>query len=308
MGPVKGIRTYAELEGRDASDLGGQVAAQAERVRERLRDVRHVVAVASGKGGVGKSLVTAALAVAAGRRGRRAALLDADLNGPTSARLLGLESETLRLREDAVVPPRTEGGVAVMSTSLLLEEGVPLTWREPGSESFVWRGAQERGVVREFLSDVAWGPCDLLLVDLPPGTQRMLELWELVPRLAGVVAVTLPSEASRASVARGLELCRRRGIPLLGLVENMAGVRCGACGAPGPLFPGDAGDRLAAAFGVPLLGRIPFAARTAELAEAGRLAEALGTDEGAGPELRAVGDAVLARLESEFTTAEGEDG
>lgn len=266
-----GIRTYGDLHGEDASGLGDQVAEQAARVERRLAGVDRVVAVTSGKGGVGKSLLSAALAVAASRRGLAVGLVDADLNGPTAARFLGAAREPLRVTEKGILPARTPPGVALMSSALLLDDEAPLRWREPGAHSFVWRGTQERGAFREFLSDVAWGARDLLLVDLPPGGQRLLDLGELVPGLAGAVAVTLPSEASRTSVARSLSLCRRRGIPILGVIENMSGVLCAECGAHGPLFSGDAGAGLARDFEVPLLGRIPFVASVSERAESGEL-------------------------------------
>lgn len=269
------IRTYGELEGKDRSDLEGQIRGQGERVARRLSGVRRLVAVASGKGGVGKSFTAAALAEAARARGAAVGLVDADLNGPTARRLLGVGRGSLLVDRDGVRPPLTSSGVALMSMDLLLEEGDPLAWREPRSESFVWRGAQERGALREFLADVAWGERDLLLVDLPPGTQRLVDLAELAPWLDGVVAVTVPSEASRASVERALELARRRRIRLLGVLENMAGYVCPGCGEVGPLFPGDGGERLAARFSAPLLGRVPFDAEAAALAEEGRVADAL---------------------------------
>ncbi len=263
------IRTYHELSEGDGSDLAGQVRRQAERVVSRLRNVRHVVAVTSGKGGVGKSLLAAGLAAAARAGGHRVALLDADLHGPTAGRLLGAAPEPLRVRGDAVEPAETAAGVALMSASLLLEEGTPLEWREPEGDGFAWRSAQERGAVREFLSDVDWGSRDLLLVDLPPGSQRLLEVAELVPGLRGALTVTLPSPASRAAVERSLALCRRRGLPLLGVVENMAGYRCPGCASVSPLFGGAAGEELSERFDVPLLARVPFDPEAAARAEAG---------------------------------------
>jgi ATP-binding protein involved in chromosome partitioning len=146
----------------------------------------------------------------------------------------------------------------VFSTDLLLEEGAPLRWHEPDSARFVWRGTLEVGALREFLSDVVWGDLDLLLIDLPPGTDRLQDLAELAPGMAGVVAVTIPSEESRRAVARAMRAAREAGLALLGVVENMSGYACPGCGARTSLFPGDAGDTLAAEFGVPLVARIPF--------------------------------------------------
>ena len=143
--------------------------------------------------------------------------------------------------------------------------------KDAADAGFVWRGAQERGAVREFLSDVAWGRLDTLLVDLPPGTQRLAELHGLVPGLAGALAVTIPSAASRDAVARSLDLAETRGIRVLGVVENMAGARCDECGALAHLHTGSAGEDLAKRFDIPLLARIPFDRRLATAADEGTL-------------------------------------
>ncbi len=252
------IRTYHDLAEPDRSDLLGQVTAQRSRVASRLAQVHHVVAVASGKGGVGKSFVTAGLATALARAGRAVGVLDADLQSPTAARMLGCAPGRLEVTEDAVVPPRAADGVRVMSSELLLDEGAPLKWKEPAHERFVWRGTLEAGMLREFLSDVAWGALDLLLVDLPPGGDRLGALTELVPNLAGIVVVTIPSDASLRAVRRGVREARDRGIRVLGIVENMAGYACGKCGEVSPLFSGDAAQQLAKDADAPILASIPF--------------------------------------------------
>ena len=280
-------RTYADLTAPDTSGMVEQVTEQHRRVQERLAGVRRCVAVMSGKGGVGKSLTTAALAAACARSGRTIGLLDADLVGPSAARMSGVAPSSLVVDETAVRPARSPAGVRVMSMELLLEDGVPLAWREPASESFVWRGAQERSALREFLADVAWGELDLLLVDLPPGSQRLVDLQELLPRLDGLVVITIPSAASEAAVARSMRMARRREIPIVGVVENMAGYACPGCEETRPLFAGSAGERLASEFDVPLLARVPFDPRAAELADAGDLS-ALVEGTAAGRELRRV--------------------
>lgn len=254
------FRTYRDLGGEDRSRLLSQVVAQRERVTDRLGAVGRVVAVMSGKGGVGKSYVVAALAVgvARGRGGRTVGVLDADLRSPTVSRLLRVNGP-LRVTEDGVEPAAGREGVQVMSTDLLLDEGQPLRWREPEHERFVWRGVLESGTLREFLSDVVWGPLDVLLIDMPPGADGVADLRELVPDLAGAVIVTIPSDESRRSVARTMRSAAETGIPLLGIVENMSGYRCAECATHGPLFPGRAGADLAAEFAVPLLASIPFA-------------------------------------------------
>ena len=265
-----GIRTYHEVD-ELPPDLPDQIAGQEERVFARLASVARVVAVMSGKGGVGKSLVSALLATDLARRGDRVGLIDADLNGPSGPRLLGVEPGTLTEGSDGIEPPTSPSGIRVMSMGLLLDPDRALTWHEPADAGFVWRGAQERGALREFLADVAWGELDILLVDLPPGTQRLAELHALVPELTGVIAVTIPSAASRDAVARSLDLTRARGLGVPAVIENMAGIRCGTCGTLAPLHAGDAGDDLARRFEIPLLARLPFDPALGAAADEGRL-------------------------------------
>jgi ATP-binding protein involved in chromosome partitioning len=234
-----------------------QVAAQRERVNRRLASVQRIVAVMSGKGGVGKSYFTAALAVELARRFDGIGVLDADLGGPTVAALLDARGP-LSVRGEAVFPAVGSEGVRVFSADLLLPEGEPLRWKEPAGERFVWRGTLEAGALREFLSDVEWGSLDFLLIDLPPGASHMLDLAELVPGLSGAVALTIPSEESRRAVSRAMRAAREAGIRLLGVVENMSSYRCPGCLGEHPLFPGSAAEELAGEFSLSVLGRMPF--------------------------------------------------
>lgn len=254
------FRTYFEVPDEDRSGLAAQIGEQRRRVARRLADVQRVVLVMSGKGGVGKSYVTAALARSlAARVPHGVGVLDADLRSPTVARLLQAAGP-LSVVDDGVRPAVGADGVKVMSTEFLLAEGKPLEWRGPSQERFVWRGSLEVGTLREFLSDVLWGELDVLFIDLPPGADGAVELGGLIPNLAGALAVTIPSEEARASVSRTMRAARDGGIRLLGVVENMSGYRCRGCAAVQPLFPGNAGALLAEAFSVELLGRVPFSA------------------------------------------------
>ncbi len=252
------VRTYHQLTGEDRSGLAAQVGQQRQRVAERLASVRHVVAVMSGKGGVGKSFVTAGLATELAQRGQRLGVLDADLHGPTTARLLGVSPAPLKVTEDGAQPAIGSHGIRVMSTDLLLDEGAALKWKEPGADGYIWRGTLETGMLREFLGDVAWGELDMLLVDLPPGTERLSALMELVPNLAGVVVVTIPSDESLQAVRRSIDMVKGSGHRILGIVENMSGYACPDCGKVRPLFPGNAGEQLSADAAAPVLARLPF--------------------------------------------------
>jgi ATP-binding protein involved in chromosome partitioning len=242
------MRRYADIPGDGGSNIAAQVGAQQARLRARLAEVRAVVAVVSGKGGVGKSSLTAGLAQALALAGRRVGVLDADLNGPSMAKLLGVRGATLAVREGAVDPPRAALGIAVMSMDLLLpSDDAPLTWEAPTQqEAHTWRGAMEAHALREFLADTRWGALDLLLLDLPPGTDRLATVVSLLPALAGTVVVTLPSDVSQLIVRKSITVASAAG-RVLGLVENMAG-----------LLPGPPAADLAREAGIPLLGAVPF--------------------------------------------------
>lgn len=253
------FRTYFDVTGPDASHLGEQVGEQRARVAARLALVERVVVVLSGKGGVGKSYVTAALAVALARRSLDVGVVDADLQSPTIARLLGARTDgPLSVHDDGVSPAIGRDGIRVMSTDLLLDDGRALRWTSNAGEEHVWRGASETAVLREFLADVRWDALDALLIDMPPDAGRLGDVATLVPNIAGAIAVTIPTAESERSVARALDAARTAGVPILGIVENMSGYACRTCDAVGPLFSGDAGSRLATAHAIPLLARLPF--------------------------------------------------
>lgn len=235
------MRTYHQLTDSDRSGLADQIGAQRRRVAEQLAAVRRVVAVMSGKGGVGKSYVTAHLARSLARRGLPVGVLDADLNGPTIPALLQVPSTSQ--------PPAVGlDGVKCVSMGQFLGDGAPLTFTGPTSDSFVWRGVLEASALRELLGDVAWGALDILLLDLPPGMQRYLELCDIFGSPPAVLTVTIPTPESRDAVRRAMRAAVDRGSELVGIVENMVGGE----------FAGTAGDDLAEEFGVPVLARVPW--------------------------------------------------
>jgi ATP-binding protein involved in chromosome partitioning len=245
---MRPLRTYHDLTDADRSGLPEQIGAQRRRVAERLAGVRRVIAVMSGKGGVGKSYVTAHLARGLARAGRAVGVLDADLNGPTIPRLLDVAHAPRTTHADAIEPATGADGVRCISMDLLLADGQPLAFKGPTAESFVWRGAMEASALREFLGDVAWGTLDVLLLDLPPGMQRYIELCDILGAPPAVLTVTIPTPESRDAVRRAMRAAVERGSPLLGIVENMVGGE----------FTGDAGDALAREFEAPVLARLPW--------------------------------------------------
>jgi len=243
------MKRYKDIPGDGGSNIVGQVEAQQARLRQRLGGVRAIVAIMSGKGGVGKSSLTANLACCLALDGWRVGVLDADLNGPSIAKLLGIRGARLAVGEAGVAPPATGLGVKVMSMDLLLSsDASPLTWDAPTQEeSHTWRGAMEANALREFLADTDWGELDALLVDLPPGTDRLTTLASLVPGLAGTVVVTIPSDVSHLVVKKSITVAGQTKAPILGLVENMSG-----------LFSGPDAAGLAREFAIPFLGSVPF--------------------------------------------------
>ncbi len=254
------MKRYKDLAGDGGSDIVGQVHLQQARLRERLAAVSAIVAVVSGKGGVGKSSLTANLANCFALDGARVGVLDADLNGPTMAKMLGVRGRTLTVGADGVTAPTSALGVKVMSMDLLLpSDATPLVWEAPTQdEAYTWRGSMEANALREFLADTAWGALDVLLVDLPPGTDRLATITGLVPELGGTVIVTIPSDVSHLVVRKSLTVATQAKAPVLGLVENMAG-----------MFPGPAGADLAREAGVRFLGSVPFDPELALAADRG---------------------------------------
>ena len=267
---MRKIRTYQDVPHDTGSGLLEQVLDQHHRLAERLALVRSVVAVASGKGGVGKSAITANLAAALAARGLAVGAVDADLNGPSLGRMLGISGARLADRASGVEPAQSPSGVRVMSMEFLQEEeDAPLRWREPSMGRFIWQSTLETGVLREFLGDVEWGALDVLLVDVPPGTDKIARLLELVPDLDQMLLVTTPSETSRFVVSKSVRMAREAAVGTVALVSNMAGHTCPECGHVSDLFAGDGAKRLEEESGVPLWAEIPFDPRLGAATDSG---------------------------------------
>jgi ATP-binding protein involved in chromosome partitioning len=266
------MKRYRDIAGDGGSNIVGQIAEQQDRLRARLAHVRCTVAVVSGKGGVGKSSITANLAAALAAEGYAVGVLDADLNGPSLAKMLGVRGQRLAVTPAGVEPARSADGIRVVSMDLLLPgDDTPVVWTaSTQADAHTWRGTMEANALREFLTDTAWGALDCLLLDLAPGADRLPTVAGLVPGLTGAVVITIPSEISHLVVKRSVALARDTKVPLLGLVENMAGYVCVSCGTLGTLFEGPGGERAAAGLGLPFLGRVPFDPRLAAAADRGR--------------------------------------
>lgn len=262
----------------------GDRTAQPQSLQEALSprsSVKKVVAVMSGKGGVGKSLVTALLACAMRRRGYRVGVLDADITGPSAPRAFGI-TEKAGSDGELLFPAVSRGGVAVMSINLVLENA---------ADPVVWRGPVIASAVKQFWSDVLWQDIDFLFVDMPPGTGDVpLTVYQSLP-VDGVVAVTSPQDLVAMIVEKAVRMTEMMQLPLLGLVENMSYLECPDCGKKISIFGQSRLDEIAAQHGTRVLGRLPVRPEFAAAVDAGSI-EAIEADAW----LAAAADAVQALL------------
>jgi ATP-binding protein involved in chromosome partitioning len=220
-------------------------------------ELGQVIAVSSGKGGVGKSTVATNLAVAMAKAGARVGLMDGDIYGPNIPRMMGVNSPPAVLNEKIV--PLEAHGVKVISLGFLIERDQPA----------IWRGPIVMKIVNQFLRDVAWGQLDFLIVDLPPGTgDAQLSLVQAT-HVRGAVIVTTPQEVAVGDALRGAKMFQRVNVPVLGIVENMSWFECPHCGKPAALFGTGGGERLAKELGIPLIGQVPLYPRVMEGADRG---------------------------------------
>lgn len=267
------MKSYADIVGDGGSNVLAQVQQQAARLQERLHSVRYLIAIVSGKGGVGKSTVTVNLATASAMQGHRVGVLDADINGPSVAKMFGVRGYRPHLTPHGVVPAAGPRQIRVMSMDLFLpDDATPVTWKAPTQqEAFVWRGTMEMTTLRELLTDTVWGELDCLFLDLPPGADRLPNVAGLLPFMAGVLMVTIPSQVSQLIVQKSLTLAREA-LPdrIIGLVDNMQGYVCPHCHTLGELFPEASSVATATALQVPYLTGIPFDPRMALAADRGR--------------------------------------
>ena len=224
-----------------------------------LPEVRYKIAVASGKGGVGKSTVAANLALALERLGHRVGLMDSDIYGPSQQMMMGIE-EKPHVNESNQIVPIERHGVKVMSLGFLMDVDQPV----------IWRGPMVMKAVEQFLQDVAWGSLDFLVIDLPPGTgDAQLTLTQKI-QLSGAVIVTTPQDVSLIDARKGLAMFQKVNVPVLGIVENMSYFICPGCGQREEIFKHGGGERTARQLQVPFLGEIPLDPRVTAGGDSGR--------------------------------------
>ena len=216
---------------------------------DRMARIKHKIIIASGKGGVGKSTISVNLARALQMKGLQVGVLDADITGPDIPKLLGIEDQKLMQGSEGIEPANANGIKAASMALILSSRETPV----------VWRGPMKMAAIKQFIQDVNWGDLDFLIVDLPPGTSdEPLSVLQLIPDLAGAIIVTTPQEVSLLDSRKAVNMVKAMKLPVLGIVENMSGLKCPHCQETINIFGSGGGERMAEEMDVPFLGAIPI--------------------------------------------------
>lgn len=260
---VKSVMVTLTAEKAGVKAVSGSAPGPAPRAAQGaalqgIADVHRIIAVASGKGGVGKSTTAVNLALGLAANGLRVGILDADIYGPSMPRLMGLSGKP-EIVEGKTLLPMKNYGVKVMSIGFLVDEETPM----------IWRGPMVQSALTQMMRDVLWGELDIMVVDMPPGTgDAQLTMAQQVP-LAGAVIVSTPQDLALIDARKGLNMFRRVNVPVLGIVENMSYFLCPHCGGRSDIFSHGGGEREAQRLGVPFLGAVPLAMTVRETSDSG---------------------------------------
>lgn len=238
---------------------------QKELIGKRLAKIKNKIMVMSGKGGVGKTTVAVNLAFALQMNGFNVGILDADIHGPNVPKMLGIEDTKLDASPEAILPAEIPMGAGralkVMSLAFFLEKDSPV----------IWRGPLKMGALQQFLSEVEWGDLDYLIMDLPPGTgDEPLSIAQLIPDISGSIIVTTPQDVALMDSRRAVNFSKKLNIPIIGVIENMAGFKCPHCGKEINLFKIGGGEKAAKELHIPFLGRIPIDPKVVETGDSGK--------------------------------------
>ena len=230
-------------------DIAARQKLEDEAIKVSLSKIKHKIFVLSGKGGVGKSSISANLAASLSKKGYKTGLMDVDVHGPSIAQMLGL-TELLDISESKLLMPKQiNGNLKVVSVQALMQDK---------DQAIIWRGPAKSGMIRQFVSSVDWGELDFLIIDAPPGTgDEPLTVVQTIPEALGII-VTTPQEVALADIRKSISFCKTVHLKTLGIVENMAGFKCPHCNEPIDLFSSGGGEKTAKAQGLTFLGSIPF--------------------------------------------------
>ena len=264
MGKVIQVEERKEDMKKGMEERMKEMQEQEKRIKVRMAKIKHKLAILSGKGGVGKSTITANLAIALARKSHKVGVLDVDIHGPSIPKILGIRGQKLttgRLEGLGISPAKGPFDIKVISMDFLL----------PADETpVIWRGPMKMGAIKQFLADVAWGDLDFMLIDIPPGTgDEPLSVMQLLPDIDGVIMVTAPSEVSQIVVKRAVGFTRELHVPLMGIIENMSGFVCPKCGAESNILGNGGGQKISEQLDVPFLGKIPIDQRICEDSDRG---------------------------------------
>lgn len=219
-------------------------------VGKNLEKVKHKIVVLSGKGGVGKSTISAALAKYLSKKGKQVGILDSDIHGPSIPKILGVEDKKAVGAEKGILPIETDEGLKIMSMGYLL----------PNKDApVIWRGPMKMGALKQLLGGVSWGDLDYLIIDLPPGTgDEPLSIAQLIPDIDGAIIVTTPQDVALVSVRKSINFVKKMNMNVIGIVENMSGFTCPHCGKKIDIFKTGGGKKASEDFKIPYLGAIPI--------------------------------------------------
>jgi len=232
------------------------------RINKNLESIKHKIIVLSGKGGVGKSTVSANLAISLTNKGYAVGLLDSDFHGPSIPKILGIENQRILADQEGIINP-----VLAMKNLKVMSMGFLLKDRDT---PVIWRGPLKMNVMGQFIGDVNWGGLDYLIVDLPPGTgDEPLSVAQLIPNTDGAIIVTTPQDVALVSVCKSINFVKKMNIPIIGIIENMSGFKCPSCGKHIDIFKTGGGEKAAIDFGVPFLGKVPIDPEIVESGDSG---------------------------------------
>lgn len=230
-------------------DMAARQKLEEEAIKTSLSKIKHKIFVLSGKGGVGKSSVSANLAASLSKKGYKTGLMDVDVHGPSIAQMLGLKELLDMSENNLLLPKQVNGNLKVVSVQALMQDK---------DQAIIWRGPAKTGMIRQFVSSVEWGELDFLIIDAPPGTgDEPLTVVQTIPEALGVI-VTTPQEVALADIRKSISFCKTVHLKTLGIVENMAGFKCPHCNEPIDLFSSGGGEKTAISQGLNFLGSIPF--------------------------------------------------